>query len=239
MTDKFERDWNLVQIDSGALNGGVLAELVRRGAAVVQDENDMKVDGLAGPNTISEIESQLGINQPQESRPLRGRRRSIPDLVPIPTVKGLEAVYGSPAYKSHPSKPGALILERDWVKKNIVKVTLHTGQYTYCHRLVADEMKRLYKQACDLTGYTPKKIWAWVARRKLWREDKGPSLHSYGIAFDIDSALNKYGMASGTPVHESRWFDIWEDSGWSWGGRWGNQETGKGCDPMHFERVRR
>lgn len=236
MTDvknEFEREWNLVQIESGALNGQVLAELVRRGAALVQDEADLKIDGLAGPNTISELESQLGLNQPQKTKPFRGRPRSTPDSVPIPTPRGVESVYGAPSYRSHPSKPGALIMEKAWVKKNIVRVTLHTGQSTYIHRLVADEFKRLYKKACEESGYTPSRVWAWVARRKMWSEKRGPSLHSYGCAFDIDPHLNKYRMLEGTPVWESGWYQTFENAGWSFGGRW------KTSDPMHFERVRR
>lgn len=233
MSDSFSREWNLGQIESGALSGSVLAEIVRRGTLISQEEAGLKVDGLCGPNTIAELEGVLNINQAQATRPLRGRRRTVPDVVPIPTPRGISAVYGDPAYKSHPSKPGALVMDKDWVKKNIVKVTLHTGQTTYCHRLVSDDFKRIYKQACEQSGYTPSRVWSWVARRKMWSESKGPSLHSYGVAFDIDWHLIPYGSTGGTPVHQSHWYEAWEAAGWSWGGRWSTP------DPHHFERVRR
>ena len=233
MNEEFEREWNLRQVESGCLHGQALGEIVRRGTIAIQEEAGLKVDALCGPNTVLEVEGLLGINQPQPTQPLRGRRRSIPDVIPIPTPRGITTVYGDPSYRSHPQKPGALIIDKDWVKKNIVKVTLHTGQHTYCHRLVSCEMKRLYKRACEETGYTPTRVWSWVARRKMWSESKGPSLHSYGIAFDIDWHLIPYGSTGGTPVHESHWYEVWEAAGWSWGGRWSTP------DPHHFERVRR
>ena len=236
---KFERDWNLVQVTGGALSGEVLGELIRRGARIVQDEADLKVDGLAGPATISEIEAQLNLDENNSKRGRTGKRRPIPDHVAIPTSRGVELVYGSPRYQSHPSKPGAIIMEKKWVRENIVKCTMHNGLVTWCHRLVCEEWVRLFEKACTVSGYTPTKVWSWVARRKMWRDDKGVSMHAYGVAFDVDPALNKYGMSKGTPLHEHPSFvDVFENAGWTWGGRWGDQETGRGCDPHHFERVR-
>ena len=233
MSAEFEREWNGVQIASGALSGDVLEELVRLGARLVQDQADLNVDGLAGPDTISEVEALLGINTPEKTRPLSGRRRSIPDSLPIPSRKFLETIYGSPSYRSHPSKPGALILDKRWVKDNIVKCTMHNGLWTYCHKLVSDEWKRLFKRACELSGYTPTRVWSFVPRRKMWSESKGPSEHTYGIAFDLDPHLNKYGMTSGTPLHENPVFvEVFEQAGWDCGINW------RTPDPMHFSRVR-
>ena len=235
-----KREWNARQVDSGALSGDVLGEVIRIGSEVIQENAGLTVDGLCGPNTISEIESQIGANQPTgKTAPLRGRPRRRPDLVPVPGKRGIETVYGEFSFKSHPELKGALILDKKFLK-NIVKVTFHTGQYTWIHRLIADEFKRLYKEACEVSGYTPSRVWSYVPRRIRWKEDTAPSCHSWGIAVDIDPHLNKWGMKKGTPLHEHPEFvHVFEQAGWTWLGRekyWGK---GKGPDPMHFERVRR
>ena len=79
--EDFERRWNARQIDAGVLDGVVLAELVRRGARVVQDENGVKVDGLAGPATQAIIEEVLGIAPEAPKPPRKSRRRPPPDLI--------------------------------------------------------------------------------------------------------------------------------------------------------------
>lgn len=237
MKEELERQWNERQLAAGVLEEKVLSELVRRGARAIQTEAGLIVDGLAGPKTIAEVESQLGLNRP--NRKIRGGRRKLntPDLVPIPTKAGIETVYGSFPYTTHPSIKGAIIIDKAWVKRNIVKCVIpELGQYTYIHRLISDEFKEIYKRAVDRSGYHPKKMWSWVARRINWSSDpdKPLSMHSYGAAVDFDWDLNPYGKGSGTPMHENpRFYETFEEAGWTWGGRW------RTPDPHHFERVRR
>lgn len=235
MSEKFERDWNLRQVDGGVVAGDILGEILRRGTRVIQEELELKVDGLAGPATVSALEDELGLNTASRKLP-SSRLRKLPDIIPIPTKRGIETVYGSFKYEEHPSKPGAIVIERPWVKKNIVRVVLHTGQYTYCHRLIADEFRRLYERACDSSGYTPKKVWSWVARFKRWHPTgkHGISDHSWGIAFDVDPKLNAPGKED-TPLHRHPEFAaVFRQAGWECGIDWK-----KYPDPMHFSRVRR
>lgn len=231
MSEDFQRAWNLRQVDAGALAGDVLAELVRRGALSVQDDLDLEADGLAGPATIDAVGEMLGIREPAETTPHQGSR-----YVPIPTPRGVEAVYGAFKYKSHPSQKGAIVIDRQWVRDHIVKVSIpYTNRHTWMHKLIADEFQKLYAEAVEATGrqYIPEKVWSWVARRKLWRNDRTPSLHAWGVAVDIDPKLNRYGTEEGPLYDHPEFVKVFEDAGWAWGGRF------KTPDPHHFERVQR
>ena len=53
-----------------------------------------------------------------------------------------------------------------------------------------------------------------------------PSLHSWGIAVDVNAAWNRYGQ---TPSMTHSFVRCWTDSGFEWGGEWTVQ------DGMHFQ----
>lgn len=60
------------------------------------------------------------------------------------------------------------------------------------------------------------------------------SLHSWGIAIDINAAWNGYNKA---PSMRKELVACFKDAGFDWGGDWGSGITGnwKGCDAMHFQ----
>jgi len=236
--DDFEREWNARQIAAGVLEGAPLGELVRLGALQVQAEAGLKADGLAGPKTIDAIEERLGLHSEPKKAPRRTRRKPPPDIVPIPSPRNVGRVYGEFGYRADPKKPGAIIQDKKWVKDHIVKCWFNDQtQYTYIHKYVADEFTKIMAEASGASGYYPTKVWAWVARTKMWDPKRDPSMHAYGIAVDIDWHLHPYGTLEGdgplfTPEGEI-FINAFEDRGWSWGGRWSTP------DPHHFERVRR
>jgi hypothetical protein len=57
---------------------------------------------------------------------------------------------------------------------------------------------------------------------------KSLSLHSYGIAIDLNWDKNQVGTIGNIPLDVVYLFSIY---GWRWGGNWENP----GKDPMHFE----
>ena len=240
--DDFERRWNLRQIQAGVLEGDVLAELVRLGTRVIQDSEDLKIDGLAGPDTRQAIEDALGIMPKVIKPPRKSTRRPPPDLIPIPTRRNVEAVYGTFAYASDPARPGAIVIEKKWVRDNIVKVHFGPGgkQYTWMHRHLAVEFPKLLAQASEFSGYYPKRIWSWVPRHKSWNPKNTLSLHSWGAAVDFDSREN----SPNTPkeltlmAKHPAFLEVFRAAGWTCGMDWGGY--GKhGHDAMHVERVRR
>lgn len=227
----FEREWNTTKALAGVYEDDVLGELLRCGARSIQQAAGLKVDGLAGPATVEVIEALL--NKKTEERVTHDARRPQYQQ-PIPRRNNIEAVYGSFSYKDHPDTPGAIIIERDWVRKNIVGLTLHTGKKIWVHRLVAHELGELFEKACKVSGYTPKSVASWVPRHMRWDNTRSLSRHSWGIAFDIDPALNGVGMTD-TPLHRHpEWAQVFREAGWTCGMDWRNYP-----DPMHFERVAR
>lgn len=242
--EDFERRWNARQIDAGVLDGVVLAELVRRGARVVQDENGVKVDGLAGPATQAIVEEVLGIAPEAPKPPRKSRRRPPPDLIPIPTRRNIEAVYGTFSYAEDPSRPGAVIItDKAWVKKNIVKVFFGPDgkQFTWMHRHLAVEFPKLLAQASEFSGYYPKKVWSWVPRKMGWsaKPDASLSRHSWGIAVDFDPKENSPSIPKEETLigQHPTFLEVFRSAGWTCGYDW--TKFGKhGHDAMHVERVR-
>ncbi len=100
---------------------------------------------------------------------------------------------------------------------------------------VAEDAFRALEQALKSSGYQPKSAWAYNCRNI--GGTKSYSLHSYGIAIDIDPSVNPY--SSGDPYsgkfkseHVEAVLAIKNAEGrrvWSWGGNW------KKRDRMHFQ----
>lgn len=242
--EDFERRWNLGQVEAGVLGGDVLAELIRRGARVVQDEADVKIDGLAGPATREIVEELLGIAPEAPKPPRKSRRKPPPDLIPIPTRRNIEAVYGHFSYAEDPARPGAIIQDRKWVRENIVKVFFgpEGKQYTWMHRHLAVEFPKLLAQASEFSGYYPKKIWSWVPRKMGWSSspDAPLSRHSWGIAIDFDPKENSPALpAEETLIGQHPTFlEVFRSAGYTCGYDW-TKFGPNGHDAMHVERVRR
>ena len=228
---KAARDWNFSKVESGIYDKDVLGELIRRGACAIQEQNGLKVDGLAGRDTIDAIETALQRSVVGDGRHDATRPQY---QCPIPRRNAIESIYGSFSYKEHPDTPGAIIIDPDWVRGNITQLTLHTGQKLWVHRLIAFELAELYQKACTVSGYTPAKVASWVPRHMRWDKTRSLSRHSWGIAFDIDWSLNGVGMTD-TPLHRHpEWVQTFRDAGWNCGIDWRTYP-----DPMHFERTAR
>ena len=191
---------------------GDLEELVR----AFQAEVGLKDDGWPGLATQRAIHAQGG------PAPIPAGRRN------------LRKVYGDFDYEE--GERGRISIDPSWVKKNIVRVTLHTGKRVRFHKLIADEFAQAFREACDASGYTPKSVQTWVPRHTLWNESKPLSLHSWGIAVDFDPSSNRMGGTAkgGGPSllrQHPEFIEVFRDVyGWTWGGDWRMK------DDMHFQR---
>ena len=218
----FEARWNLKQIEAGVLEGETLGEVIRRGALAIQKEHGLSEDGLCGPATIGAI--ALDNEEPNHGS-LEIPRNSRSDIA---------RVYGTFDYEPSESQRGAIIIDNTWVRENIVKVVFHTGKHTWCHKGIADELKSLFKEACDRSGYTPKSAWSWVARHQRWDPKRPLSLHSWGGCIDFDPKLNGVGPVEDSKLYKHPEFvEVFENAGWTWGGRWKRYP-----DAMHFQRTK-
>ncbi len=217
----FEARWNLRQIESGVLEGEALGEVIRRGALAIQEEHGLAEDGLCGPATLAAIEPESIVRSGSLEIPANNRA-------------DIARVYGTFDYQESEDQRGAIIIDRDWVRENIVKVVFHTGKHTWCHKDIADEMKALYQEACEKSGYTPKSAWSWVARHQRWDPKRPLSLHSWGCCIDFDPKLNGVGPVENSKLYQHPEFvEVFENAGWTWGGRWSRYP-----DAMHFQRTK-
>jgi hypothetical protein len=137
-----------------------------------------------------------------------------------------------------------------WDKDNVVR-------NIQVHRLVVDDLtdilKEIYKQTrievkmkygfdgydtafydmktAALLRYYGLDLYGGAYNYRLKRGGSSLSVHSWGVAIDLDPERN--GMGDTTPAMPSFAVKIFEEKGWVWGGRW----KGRGCDGMHFQRC--
>ena len=157
----------------------------------------------------------------------------------IPVPKGrkqLVALYGNPSW--HKTGKGRSVdLDDAWERKNIRWFKLHTGKRVRLHRLVGAEFVAIFKEACEVSGYTPTSVQTFVPRT-IGRSDK-LSLHSYGVAVDFAPNDNWLGGVRRKKV-KGKWTltdepalmlqhpgfsETWEKHGWTWGHRWSFVDT--------------
>lgn len=70
------------------------------------------------------------------------------------------------------------------------------------------------------------KTWDGCFNIRLKRSGGTPSLHSWGIAIDVNSAWNRQGEE---PTLSTEFVRCFTDAGFDWGGNWGKP------DAMHFQ----
>jgi hypothetical protein len=96
----------------------------------------------------------------------------------------------------------------------------------YCNKdLVAPLTKAL--EALIKSGNV-KELKTWDGCFNIRKKKAGstPSLHSWGIAIDVNAAWNGFGK---TPVLSAGFVKCFTDAGFEWGGKW------KTPDGMHFQ----
>lgn len=139
----------------------------------------------------------------------------------------IEEIFGKFKYESR--SDGSIKITDDWAKENITKLKL--GKWTlWCHKAIVPQLKKVY-EILDKQGLTDEFDLShgggcYVPRHKSWNPRRGLSLHSWGIAIDINPKLYPYGSAS-KPSDEL--ISAFEKCGFAWGGDW------RTPDPMHFE----
>jgi hypothetical protein len=110
-----------------------------------------------------------------------------------------------------------------------------------CHRLVAQSLLRCLGGILDAYG-SPEAVraagldlYGGCYNYRPMRAGSTLSMHSYGIAVDLDPDRNPLGRKwdECKTMMPSRVVDIFENAGWTWGGRW----TGR-PDCMHFQAAR-
>lgn len=143
------------------------------------------------------------------------------------TDKEIKDIFGNFEYETNTN--GSITILGGWTKTHVRKI--HIGRWTvWCHALLIPQLQGIYK---ELKRFGLEHLFdlrngggCFVPRHKSWKKTRGLSLHSWGVAVDINP--KKYPYGSKTKPHPAL-IQAFEKYGFEWGGWW------RTSDPMHFE----
>jgi len=151
-----------------------------------------------------------------------------PPSAPVAFLTGSKAAeaFGAFSYRYFPD--GTIQPDAAWVRENIQTATLPIMGQVTCHRLMIPQLRGALQDVVDagLASALNTYDGCYVPRFIERNPENSISLHTWGIAIDMDAATNYRGI-SGTMHPEV--VDIFKGWGFRWGGDWTH------TDPMHFE----
>jgi hypothetical protein len=153
---------------------------------------------------------------------------SKPEQNPVAFLSGSRAAeaFGAFSYRYFPD--GTIAPDADWVAANIVTTTVPIMGRVTCHRLMVPQLRGALQEVQDagLGGLLRTYDGCYVPRFIARNPDNSISLHTWGIAIDMDAATNYRGIRGTMDLRIVEVFKRW---GFAWGGDW------RYTDPMHFE----
>jgi hypothetical protein len=166
-----------------------------------------------------------------------GREASVTDLTDEPSsgVYAAQLVGGSVAdavgsFSYRWFRDGSVEPDAAWVGASITTDEVPIlGQVT-CHRVMIPQLRAALQEVADTglaSAIDPADFGGCYSPRFIGRDpDRGLSLHTWGIAVDLNVSGNHVGTPGTIDPRVVRIFESW---GFAWGGRWSVP------DPMHFE----
>ncbi len=169
---------------------------------------------------------------PTRPAPVSRSARRVHLARPAPTAmltgSDLAAAIGGFSYRPNPD--GSVNVDPAWVAANIRTETVPIiGQVT-CHRLAFPQLSGAMQEMVQ-RGWSglvrPSDFGGcWVPRYIRHEPTDGLSLHTWGIAFDINVSTNQRGTIGDL---DPRLVEVMARWGFAWGGTWDDP------DPMHFQ----
>ncbi|MCW2715144.1 MAG: family peptidase [Frankiales bacterium] len=217
-----------------ALRLGAIATAGVTGADAVVDAETADRLGLPATNTVL---MTAGEDDPQaladRVRAIAGPTASVdlltpPAASPVAFLTGTKAAkaFGSFSYRYFPD--GTIQPDDDWVAQNIATQTLPIMGAVTCHRLMLPQLRGALEDVvkAGLASTLHTYDGCYVPRFIERNPENSISLHTWGIAIDMDAATNYRGITGTMHPEVVAIFKRW---GFRWGGDW------KFTDPMHFE----
>jgi hypothetical protein len=151
-----------------------------------------------------------------------------PSASPLAFLTGSRAAraFGAFSYRYFPD--GTIQPDARWVRENITTSRVPILGTVTCHRLMIPQLRGALRdvQRAGLASKIHSYNGCYVPRF-MERDPSHPiSLHTWGIAIDLDSATNQRGTRG---TMDPRVVQIFKRWGFRWGGDW------SWTDPMHFE----
>ena len=214
---------------------GALATTGIPGADLVVDEATGARLGLQ-PTTAVVVAADEGkdpVVLAEEVRKIVGEGAQVdllspPAQNPVAFLSGSKAAkaFGAFSYRYFPD--GTIAPDAAWVRANIVTANVPIMGRVTCHRLMVPQLRGALEevQAAGLGHLLRTYDGCYVPRFIARNPDNSISLHTWGIAIDMDASTNYRGIRGTMDIRIVEIFKRW---GFRWGGDW--QYT----DPMHFE----
>jgi hypothetical protein len=151
-----------------------------------------------------------------------------PAANPVAFLTGSRAAkaFGAFSYRYFPD--GTIQPDSRWVSENIVTATVPILGRVTCHRLMVPQLRGALAdiQAAGLASSLHSYDGCYVPRFIESNPEHAISLHTWGIAIDLDASTNYRGIKGSM---DPKVVDIFKRWGFRWGGDWDY------TDPMHFE----
>ena len=151
-----------------------------------------------------------------------------PAADPVAFLTGSKAAraFGAFSYRYFPD--GTIAPDARWVRANVRTETLPIMGRVTCHRLMLTQLRGALEDvvAAGLASTLNTYDGCYVPRFIERNPENSISLHTWGIAIDMDAATNYRGIKGTMHPEVVNIFKRW---GFRWGGDW------KYTDPMHFE----
>jgi hypothetical protein len=96
----------------------------------------------------------------------------------------------------------------------------------YCNKRMVVPLTNAFKNIINRGLVGQLKTWDGCFNIRKKRGAGSPSLHSWGLAIDVNAAWNGFGKV---PTMSKELVDCFTDAGFDWGGVWGKP------DGMHFQ----
>jgi peptidoglycan hydrolase-like protein with peptidoglycan-binding domain len=180
-------------------------------------------DGVVKDNVAREIRLWLE----------NGYRRWVGFIQPPDGLAEIKAAFGDPEFTPGSGDPYCPFnVSNEWRNANLkIFDTPHPKvNHIYCHRLIGPILQKVFAEiiTAGLTEEIRTYNGCFCPRHKNHNPSKPMSVHSWGIAIDLNAATN--GVGTDGDMHPGI-VDIFERNGFTWGGRW----TKPAKDPMHFQ----
>ena len=148
--------------------------------------------------------------------------------VPYAFLSGGTAARAFGAFSYRWYEDGTIEPDARWVATNIVTVSVPVIGRVTCHRLIVPQLRAALREveAVGLASTIRSFDGCYVPRFISRDPDRPVSLHTWGIAFDLNAITNQRGIRGDMDMRVVSIFKRW---GFRWGGDWDY------TDPMHFE----